>query len=80
MYDNGGQTFDRYTVIYMDQPETKSPYGQLYACLGMSDRPFHPQGFGMHSSATPGRHLGQRIPFAFLPDACQQAVRKDLHK
>jgi hypothetical protein len=36
--DNGGETFDRYTIIDRDSGEM----------IGASDRPFHPQGFGQH--------------------------------
>lgn len=42
-YDNNGKTFDRYTVVYMDQPEYQAG---TYAARGMSEYPFYPQGFG----------------------------------
>ena len=74
-YDNGGRSFDRYTVIFLDAPEYKPG---TYLCLGMSPHPFHPQGFGQHGSAMPGRHLGRRIPFATLPEDCRKAVLQDL--
>jgi hypothetical protein len=76
IYDNGGKTADRFTVIYMDSPERGV---NLYECLGMDERPFHPMGIGMHGSATPGRHLGRRIKFEDLQADCQQAVLRDLH-
>ena len=69
-YDNEDQTFDRYTVIFFDQPEAAG----LWSCLGMSADPFSPQGFGQHSSAARGPHLGKRIRFVDLPDDCQRAV------
>ena len=78
-YDNGGRTFDRYTVVYLDEPETpetRKDY-ECYACLGMSERPSHPQGFGQHSVAMVGRHLGKRIRFATLPPDCQTLVEND---
>ena len=74
IYDNGGETFDRYTVIYMDTPEGRG----LYGARGMSERPFHPQGFGMYCTAAPGRHLGRRIAFEALPQDCQRLVISDL--
>ena len=53
--DNGGESFDRYTVIYLQQPYTRngeaitSPSGaHYYDFLAMSKNPFHPQGFGQH--------------------------------
>ena len=69
VYDNGGKTFDRYTVAYMD--ETNGVFVQM---LGMSENPFHPQGFGQHCEGTPGRHLGRRISFNELPEDCQKAT------
>ena len=74
IYDNGGKTFDRYTAVYMDQSEGRG----LYAARGMSENPFHPQGFGQYCSAMAGRHLGRRIPFEALPTDCQRAVMLDV--
>ena len=65
IYDNNGKTFDRYTIIYMGIPVLGQ--NNLYECFGCSENPFHPQGFGMHSQATPGKHLGKRICFNQLP-------------
>lgn len=73
-YDNGGRSFDRYTVVYMDQPERAG----LYAARGMSEHPFHPQGFGQYCTAMPGRHLGKRITLDQLPPDCQRLVKQDL--
>ena len=73
-YDNQGATADRYTVVYMDSPERAAG---TFECVGMDDRPFHPQGFGMHSIAEPGAHLGRRIWFRNLPADCQTVVRRD---
>ena len=73
-YDNGGKTFDRYTVVYMSFLDSRNNY----SCVGMSEHPFHAQGFGQHSSAKPGRHLGRRINFEELPPDCQKLVKQDL--
>jgi len=73
-YDDGGKSVDRYTVVYMDQPEGHGHYN----CVGMSAAPFHPQGVGQHSIAKVGRHLGKRIKFEDLPEDCQKMVRRDL--
>lgn len=75
VYDNGGKTFDRYTAVFLKITGWRR--GE-FCCLAMSERPFHPQGFGQHGYATPGRHLGRRIPFASLPPDCQKAVTQDL--
>ena len=72
--DNGGASYDRYTVVYMDEPQ---PGGVVFGAVGMSGAPFHPQGFGQHCSASCGRHLGRRIAFADLPADCQTLVKRD---
>lgn len=61
IYDNGGKTFDRFTVVYMNEPEGEG----LYGARGMSEHPFHPQGFGMYCSAMPGRAVPRRWGFNF---------------
>lgn len=73
-YDNGGATVDRYTVVYADQPENTPG---LFACVAMNATPFHPQGFGQHSTARIGRHLGKQIAFASLPPDCRKLVMQD---
>lgn len=77
IYDNGGKSFDRYTVVFMDEVERTTVDGKLYAALAMSAFPFHPQGFGQHTSAMPGKHLGRRIKFDDLPQDCQKCVAQD---
>jgi hypothetical protein len=75
IYDNGGKTADRYSVLFMDQPEAQPG---TFACLGMSEHPCHPQGFGQHCSAMPGPHLGRRIKFSQLPEDCRKLVLEEL--
>lgn len=75
-YDNGGTTIDRYTVVYLDYPEREPG---TFMAVGMNSEPFHPQGFGQHCSAVPGRHLGKLISFEELPADCQKLVRADLN-
>lgn len=80
-YDNGGETIDRYTVVYTGNYRRKTS-GQ-YFCVGMSAWPFHPQGFGQYGeSRTPidrprSRHLGRHIEFEELPVDCQKLVQQD---
>ena len=74
-YDNGGRSIDRYTVVFMDWPEVRPG---VFAALAMNVAPFHPQGFGQHCTARPGRHLGRRVQLADLPEDCQKLVRMDL--
>jgi hypothetical protein len=73
---------DRYTVVYLDEVDD----GGRVACIDMSEHPFHPQGFGMHSEmpveyvAYRGRGgvFKKRIAFADLPPDCQRLVLRDL--
>ena len=80
-YDNGGESFDRYTVVFTGRYRKKT--GGEFWDLGMSANPFHPQGFGQHGSnreqidwPTYG-HLGKKIKFQDLPEDCQKLVMDD---
>ena len=73
-FDNGGRTMDRYSVWEGD------------GYLGMSEHPFHPQGFGQHCegmhpdyllSERDDNPLGREITFSDLPPDCQKAVMQD---
>ena len=80
IYDNGGKTADRYTVVY-DPYEVEG--GLIFPYLGMSAEPSHPQGFGQHGELTfrYTREPGERtIDFAELPKDCQKAVTQDLEE
>lgn len=77
-YDNGGESFDRYTVVFTKK--TDRGHSQYVA---MSSNPFHPQGFYQHEESfefidKPSyRHLGKKISFEQLPADCQTAVIQD---
>jgi hypothetical protein len=95
-YDNGGRTFDRYTVLYVGKIPGNLPGWTQY--VGMSAGPFYPQGFGQHGEIQGPRpdapkgwppaigrkcHLGTRIEFADLPPDCRNLVIADyveMHK
>jgi hypothetical protein len=78
-YDNGGKTFDRYTVVFTGR------YRDRKGCeyLGMSEHPFNPQGFGQHGEADQPidyptySHIGKKISFAQLPSDCRKLVLSD---
>jgi len=64
VWDNGGETADRYTVVMKDG-----------AGLGLSDNPDHPQGFSQWDDGVkPGSHLGKKITFQKLPPKVQKHV------
>jgi hypothetical protein len=72
-YDNGGKTFDRYTVVFT----RKKDDGQtMYR--GMSEHPCDPQGYGMWGQQSePLGGLGKRIQFEELPKDCRQLITVD---
>ncbi|MCK4545418.1 hypothetical protein KAU43_07755 [candidate division WOR-3 bacterium] len=73
VYDNGGKSADRYSVIFKN--------GDL---VGMSDKPFHPQGFNQFSGnvdnwdLTTLDHLGKRLVFSDIPDDIKDAIEQRL--
>ena len=72
IYDNGGKTFDRYTVVF-DEPANRT--GTLLTCLGLSHNPEHPQGFSQFCSGQDGDRLGRKIPFEDLPKNIQTHIK-----
>lgn len=84
IYDNGGTSYDRFTVVFYGPYVKPDVNGQrYYEILGMSSNPFHPQGFCQHDQSNrridqPSyKHLGKKITFGDLPDDCQRAVMND---
>ena len=73
IYDNGGESFDRYTAVYLNEPLGNG----MFNARGMSANPNHPQGFGQITSAMDGEHLGKRIEFDSLPVDCQNLIKSD---
>src|SRR5947209_2655405 len=89
IYDNGGASADRYTVVFSgNNPRWEHPYmpgwGRFsYPVLGISDAPFWPQGVCLHSSyprlvdRPKYGHLGKKIKWSDLNADCQRAVLRD---
>ena len=79
-YDNGSETFDRYTVVYTGNYKGRGGWCHY---IGMSENPYHPQGFGQHGESPDVidrpkyAHLGKKIAFEGLPPDCQSAVIND---
>lgn len=82
VYDNGGETADRYFCQFTHRP------GEHFPHLMMSENPFHPQGVGMHGDAYGNggmpydrptySHLGKRVrDFWSLPDAVRRCIMQD---
>lgn len=77
-YDNGGATFDRYTIVF-----TKKRVNGVFVYVGASEHPFDPQGFGQHGESDSPidrptySHLGKRIAFTDLPPDVQRLVVSD---
>jgi hypothetical protein len=57
----------------VNAPDKDSSYNRIY-CLGMSGRPFHPQGFGQSSLCVEGQHLGKRVKFSKLPEEVKKCI------
>jgi hypothetical protein len=74
-YDNGGETMDRYCVVYVGKEFMMND--GCFQGVSMNDAPFHPQGICQHGACSLGRHLGKRIAFKDLPKDCQEVVRRD---
>lgn len=77
IYDNGGETADRYTIVFTkcgSMPgQDPDPYRRRHFYLGASAHPFHPQGIGQHGESVDPidrpayGHLGKPIAFDQLP-------------
>ena len=81
VWDDGDETIDRFTVVYLDEIDHRGKVQYL----AMSSHPFHPQGLVQHGEmdiwavAYKGRGgaFKKRIKFADLPEDCQKAVKQD---
>ena len=78
-YDNGGATYDRFTVIprsrEFDSMTIRRPASRpLRMSLGMSLDPTGPRGFSQWSHAQAGPHLGRKVDFGKLPRDVQKHV------
>lgn len=71
IYDNGGKTLDRITVIFNDS-KRKTEYGFIYDCLACS---YSGSGFFQHSTAMKGKHLGKKASFDNLSTELQKRLK-----
>ena len=76
IYDNGGKSCDRITVIFNDRKRV-TKYGVLYECIAASE---NGSGFYLHSEAMKGRHLGKKIDFSKLSLPLQNKLLIEINK
>lgn len=62
IWDNGGKTIDRYTIVFM----TREKYNQYQPTLSFSKHPEHAIGFSMWGQGVGGPHLGRQIEWTDL--------------
>ena len=63
VWDNGGKTLDRYTIVFWEFPVSD----ESFEAIAADKHPMRPLGFYEHTEAMPGPHLGKRISFKKLP-------------
>lgn len=79
VYDNGGESGDRYTCCF----KGLRPYTGWYQYLAMSESPFSPCGIGLHCEHNSPidyprySHLGKRVKFEDLPKDVQICIWQD---
>lgn len=73
IYDNGGKTLDRYSVILNNYRRRQYPWGGvwLYECLSLSEGG---RGFSQFCEAMKGRHLGKIVEFSTLDEETQSHI------
>lgn len=81
IYDNGGESIDRYTVVFTGRIPGKLPGWTLYLAMGEhvgSGRGVcqHGETFGPIDRPRYG-HLGRKISFGELPEGCRKMVLSD---
>lgn len=72
IFDNGGKTYDRYTIVPPRYASGEREKGRLWCAILSSSDPFHPLGFGQFCSVMVGSHLGKRIHWDELPGQVKQ--------
>lgn len=73
IYDNGGKTFDRYTIVLDEKWDRE---GKFNTCLRMSENPNSHLGYCEHGSCEIGRHLGKKLTINKLPKPCIDILKE----
>lgn len=83
IYDNGGSSFDRYTVFYKPVEPINYHDGWI-GYRGMSEHPYAPNGFGIYSemkahevAAYRNRIYRESAKWSSLPEDVKRSVRQD---
>jgi hypothetical protein len=74
VYDNGGETLDRYSVV-ITGPEWTDGSPGLVAMLGLDTAG---RGFSQFTEGKEGRHLGKLIAWTDLDDATRKHIESRL--
>lgn len=85
IYDNGGATFDRYTVFYKLPKDAEKYYGSYWiGYRGMSEDPYSPSGFGIYAEMKAHEVAAYRssvyrhsAKWSDLPEQVKKCVRQD---
>lgn len=70
VYENGGETLDRYTIIHKKKWRVHN-HSRLYYAVGADANGIS---FFQHCEAQRGKHLGKVIPFVYLSGELQQRI------
>ena len=73
IYDNGGETLDRYTVVTDEAARSgyRHDESKLFEMLGLNEGG---DGFSQWSTGQAGRHLGKKVYFENLSEATQKHI------
>lgn len=75
IYDLGEETIDRFTIVFLDEPDRSQVNDRYYMSLSLSTKPTGLYGFAQHGEALDGDHLGKIIAFEDLPKEVQDYLR-----
>jgi hypothetical protein len=74
IFDNGGKTIDRYTVVFAEKQFDVSTGRRLNIELGLSVDPTWPLGFSQWGLCRIDADMGDEIKFSDLPENVQKHV------
>lgn len=78
VYDNGGETADRYTIIPDDPNTYPGFFLKRVMALNLSDLCDHPAGVSQWGPVVEGPNLGRRIHFDDLPERVRAHAQRRL--